>query len=308
MLYHSFLSPIDNYSNLPFRMLCQRYGAGAACVPLVNSTAIARDARKASMVDAHPDEKNIGVQVVGNDPEALAKSCAVIVEKFPFISWLNINCGCPSMRTMKSGGGSAFLAYPEKMAESVERIRKITDKPVSVKIRIKGNLADTAAVCRQLENAGVDFLIIHGRTAEQGYSGKADWEFIKALKQQLNVPLVGNGDLISREQAKTLVAQGYCDSFMIARAAMANPKAFSNEAMPGFEEKYAMLEEYAVLSEKYLGKVDLKDIRIKAVHFITGAPNAAALRNMLCRATSVEEILNMKEKLFSSQPSAMPTV
>ena len=173
MVYTSFLSPIDDYSNLAFRLLCQRYGAEATCVPLVNSTALSRDRSKISLVDVHIDEKNVGVQVVGNDAEQLAISCKIILEEKPFVKWLNINCGCPSARTMNSGGGSAFLKFPDKIALAVEKIKKQSDTPMSVKIRINEDFENTVSVCKTLERAGVDFLIIHARTARQGYSGQA---------------------------------------------------------------------------------------------------------------------------------------
>ena len=142
-MFRNFLSPIDDFSNLPFRLLCQRYGADAVCVPLVNSTAIAHDPAKAAAVDAHPDERNVGVQLVGNVPEDIIKSAAIVEGRFPSVSWYNINCGCPSARTMKCGGGSAMLAYPERIARAVEGMKGAAGKPVSVKIRIKNNIADT---------------------------------------------------------------------------------------------------------------------------------------------------------------------
>lgn len=289
-MYRSFLSPIDDYSNLPFRLLCQKHGAEAACVPLVNSTAIARDSSKVSLVDAHPDEKNIGVQLVGSEPEAIGISAKHIDDALPFISWYNINCGCPSARTMNCGGGSAMLAFPEKIADAVRMIKGRLDKPVSVKIRVKGSLEETAALCMLLEDAGADFLIIHGRTAAQGYSGKADWEFIRSLKERLGIPLVGNGDIVSSARAKELIEKKYCDSFMIARAAMNNPMVFSDRMPDGVDGRRELLADYVELHRKYLGEPELKDVKVKAVNFISGAPNAAALRNRICRAKDIGEI------------------
>jgi tRNA-dihydrouridine synthase B len=293
MLPRSFLSPIDDYSDLPFRLLCQGYGAEAACVPLVNSTAISRDPSKVSSVDAHPDERNIGIQLVGNEPDDIGASAAIVEERFPFVSWYNINCGCPSVRTMKCGGGSAMLAFPEKIARSVSEMRKRVDKPVSVKIRISGGLDGTAALCRLLEQAGADFIIIHGRTAAQGYSGTSDWELIRGLRERLSVPLVGNGDIRSASEGRSLVERGYCDSFMVARAAMSNPLLFS-DGLPGSQaRRAALLGEYAGLHRRYLGEPSLKDIKLKAVSFVSGAAGASALRNRICRAGSVAEILSL---------------
>ncbi len=301
-MYRNFLSPIDGFSNLPFRLLCQRYGAEAACVPLVNSTAIAHDRSKASGVDANPVEKNVGVQLVGNVPEDIIKSAAVVEERFPFVSWYNINCGCPSVRTMKCGGGSAMLAYPERIARAVEGMKAAVGKPVSVKIRIKNNIADTLGICESLEQAGADFLIIHGRTAAQGYSGKADWELIKALKERLSVPVVGNGDILSAEHGERMVREGYCDSYMVARAAMSNPMLFCGKEGKTLDGKLGLLEEYISICGRY-GGAQAGDVKLKAVSMMSGIANAAAIRNHLCRAKSIEDILSIKESFREGAPA-----
>ncbi|MBI5228139.1 tRNA-dihydrouridine synthase family protein [Candidatus Micrarchaeota archaeon] len=319
MVYSNFLSPIDNYSNLPFRLLCQKYGAVATCVPLVNSTAIANKEEKTKIVDAHPDEKNIGVQLVGQDPKDMGLAAKRIVDAFPFISWLNLNCGCPSARTMNSGGGSALLHHPDKIVNSIKEmknfakifqqrkfdriydtikksIEKISDNeiPISVKIRIKNNFTDTLAICKQLEQAGVSFIIIHGRTAGAGYSGSADWELIKAIKSESNVPIVGNGDITTASEGEKLVKEGFCDSFMVARSAMSNPKMFSNLKPKTIEEKMELLLEYLELHRNYAGEPELKDVKLKAINFVSGSPSAASIRNSIARVKTVEEIMEIK--------------
>ncbi|MEW6723011.1 MAG: tRNA-dihydrouridine synthase family protein [Candidatus Micrarchaeota archaeon] len=296
MVWGSFLSPIDNFSDLPFRLLCQRYGAEAVCYPLANSTAIFRDPRKAKELDLSPAERNAGVQLVGNAPEDLGKAAAAIDREFPFVSWYNLNCGCPSVRTMHCGGGSAMLASPVKIAECVRGMKESVDKPLSVKIRIASDLQNTLSLCRLIEEAGADFIIIHGRTAAQGYSGKADWELIKKLRQGLGIPVVGNGDIDSLVQAKRYVESGFCDSFMVARAAMGNPLIFSGTSPKSLEERLALLGEYVSLHREHLGEPELKDVRLKAVSFLSSVPQASALRNMACRAGSADEILGLRTR------------
>ncbi len=293
-MYRNFLSPIDGYTNLPFRLLCQRYGAAAACVPLVNSTAIAHDPAKAASVDAHPDEREVGVQLVGNEPGDIARSAAVVERMFPHVSWYNINCGCPSARTMKCGGGSAMLAFPHKMAAAVRLMKAGVDKPVSVKLRIKDGLDGTLRICRELEDAGADFLILHGRTAAQGYSGRADWDMIKAVKEGLSIPLVGNGDIAEPAEGERLVREGRCDSYMVARAAMANPMFFSGKSRGTFEGKMELVREYVSICAEY-GEPQQGDLKLKAVSMMSRIDGAAAIRNRLCRARSVEEILSITD-------------
>jgi len=299
MTYRSFLAPIHDYSDLAFRLLCQKHGAESACVPLVNATAIARNQAKLVMVDAHPDEKNVGVQLVGDSPDVMAKAAGMIMDAKGFVSWLNINCGCPSIRTVESGGGSALLDNPGKIAEAVSAVKRATtksDTPVSVKMRIKDGLEGSARICSMIEEAGADFVIVHGRSVVQGYSGKADWGIIKTLKERAGIPVVGNGDVKDASEGERFVGGGYCDGFMIGRAAMANPGVFQDKGGGALEERFAMLREYASLQEGYLGKPDITAVKMKALNFTRGLPGASAMRDRIARAKTMEEIFEEKRE------------
>jgi tRNA-dihydrouridine synthase B len=295
MDWNSFLAPIDGYTDLPFRLLCQRYGATAACVPLVNSAALARNPAGISAVDAHRSEKNCGIQLAGSRPEEAAKATEAAIEAFPFLSWLNLNCGCPSPRTVETGGGSALLRRPKLMLEILAAMKKRSPVPVSVKLRVKDDMPKTAALCRQIERAGADFIILHGRTPAQGYSGKADWELIRSVHERVGIPLVGNGDIAAASEGRRLVAAGYCDSFMAGRAAMANPMLFSDRKPDGAEGRLRLLEEYLSLCRAHAGEAPLKDVKLKALNFMSGVPGAAALRNSISRAGAVESIFALEK-------------
>lgn len=285
----SYLSPIDEYSDFAFRMLCQKYGAGFTCVPLVNCLAILQG--KFSDVDAVREEKNIGVQIVGSDPAAIGRALSEIHKKADFVSWFNLNCGCPSTRTVGSGGGSALLEYPEKIISSVKEMKK-TDAPVSVKLRIKENAEVTARLCQEIEAAGADFIILHGRTPKQAYQGKADWEAIRQVKESLSIPLIGNGDIQSASEGEEYVKKGCCDDYMVGRAAMSNPMLFSDKTPAGFDGKLRLLEEYVEIHGGY-SEPSANDVRVKAIRFLAGVKNAARLRNSLGRAKEVGEILEL---------------
>lgn len=294
-MFGSFLSPIHEYTDMPFRLMCRRHGADAAVVPLVSATAIARDNSKAGMIDANPEEKNIGVQLVGSNPDEMKIACSAVEKRFPFVSWYDINCGCPSERTVECGGGSAMLNYPEKICETVKKMKDV-GKPVSVKMRIMGS-EKTLELCKSIEKAGADFIVVHGRNPGQGYSGRADWEMIKKIKQNVGIPVTGNGDIRSASQGNEMVRKGFCDSFMVGRAAMANPLLFEDKEAKTFEEKLALLDEYLGIRREFIGEPELKDVRIKAVHFMSGVRNAAALRDGIMRAKSVDEIeKNLEQK------------
>jgi tRNA-dihydrouridine synthase B len=288
----AYLSPIDEYSDFAFRMLCQGYGARFTCVPLVNSLAVLRG--KFSDVDAVPEEKNVGVQIVGSEPLAIGKALGAIHERMPFVSWFNLNCGCPSSRTMGSGGGSALLAQTGKILDSVREMKK-SDVPVSVKLRIKKDAATTAKLCRDIEEAGADFIILHGRTPKQAYGGLADWEAIRAVKESIGIPLIGNGDIASAHQGNGYVKKDFCDDFMVGRAAMSNPMLFSDREPAGFPGKLKLLEEYVEIHRKF-SEPSVRDVRAKAVQFISGVSGASRLRDGLSRAKSAEEIFGLLER------------
>jgi tRNA-dihydrouridine synthase B len=290
MVWANFLAPIDEYTNIPFRILCQRHGAEATCMPLINSTAIARGKKP----EYSEDEDNLGAQFVGNKPTDIGRSTRILSD-MPNISWFNLNCGCPSARTIGSGGGSALLDHPRTISESLREMKRNTDRLVSVKIRLKDTVKQTIELCKNIENIGVDFIIVHGRTAKQGYSGRCNWEAIKLIKESVNIVVVGNGDITSTEQGKELIKKGYCDSFMIGRAAMANPCIFSGMQLVDYGARKSLLHEYLMLYQRYIGTPEATDLKFKAVNFIAGISNASQLRNRVCRAKTVEEIMLILE-------------
>ncbi|MBD3210376.1 hypothetical protein GF318_03270 [Candidatus Micrarchaeota archaeon] len=152
----AFLAPIHGYSDFAFRMLCQEYGAQAACIPLVSSTSVLRDISKLKRIDAHPQEKNLGIQLFGISPEELGRATALLDETFPFVSWFNLNCGCPSERITECGAGSAMMTEPELVGQSVRSMKNATSRKVSVKLRISGRQGETLELCRAVQGcAGV---------------------------------------------------------------------------------------------------------------------------------------------------------
>ncbi len=278
----NFLSPIDDYSDFAFRLLCQQYGAQHTCVPLVNVLAYNRGK---NVVDAKPEEKHLGVQFVGNDPAEFGKAARKLEEEFGFVEWINLNCGCPSARTMGSGGGSALLRNHGLIIRCVDEMKK-TGFQVSVKIRLEEDFSRSIDLVRGVERAGADFVIVHGRTARQGYSGKSDWEKIRMIKESVGIPVIGNGDINFASEGEELARRGYCDGYMVARAAMSNPMLFSDQT-PSAAEKLGFLSRYVEL----YGEPPVKDVRLKAIQFSHGIPGSSRLRSSLSRADSAEEII-----------------
>lgn len=296
-MQESYLAPIHGYTDFAFRMLCRRYGAGGAVVPLINATAIARDSSRLICVDAGPDETDLGLQLVGRCPRDLGLAAKAVSVAFPSLGWLNLNCGCPSSRTVGCGGGSAMLDDPASIVEAVSIMKRHSHCPVSVKLRMKGSMAQTSSLLKDIERAGADFVVIHGRTRAQGYSGRCDWEGIKALREGIGIPVIGNGDIECASEGRRLIREGYCDSFMVGRAAMSNPMLFSDGSPDGPDGRLRLLEEYVAISREHGVRLGLKDVKAKAIALSNGFRGARSLRNRIMSAETVDYILEMRERM-----------
>jgi nifR3 family TIM-barrel protein len=291
MLPKAFLAPIFEYGNAPFRLMCQKYGAEATVVPLVNVAAIVRGA---DVIDALPEEKNLGLQLSGPKPDEFARAVKTVLKLFPFVKRLDLNSGCPSTVTMKDGSGSALMKRPETIAAIVKAMKSETDLPVSVKIRMFTDKKKTFELVSIIEKAGADFIIVHGRTTRQGYSSTADWGMIKAVKDQLSIPLIGNGDIHSAEEGYSRIEAGFCDSFMIGRAAMSNPMVFSNKTHITYDQRKKLFFEYVDMCKEH-GKLDVRDLKLKSVQFTRGVSGGAALRNRLMLCKTADELISKIE-------------
>ncbi|MCX6774137.1 MAG: tRNA-dihydrouridine synthase family protein [Candidatus Micrarchaeota archaeon] len=285
----SFLGPIADYTNSCFREMCIIHKADFAVVPLVSSIAICNS--KKDMDLDFCNEKNIGIQLFGNDPKLIRLAIRKIGDRYD-ADWFDLNFGCPAAAITGSGCGSALMANPGKIEEIIRECRK-EDIVLSAKSRIFESKEKTIGLYKRMEDAGIDFVTVHGRTPKQGYSGKADWEMIKEVKQSLGIPVIGNGDIGTASEGMEKVKKGHCDAFMVARAAMANPYLFENkEPDPGIEGKRAMFLEYLQICGKK-GKKDLNDIRMKALNFFHGFEKSRPMRESLSSAKSMERIMEI---------------
>jgi tRNA-dihydrouridine synthase len=228
------------------------------------------------------------MQLFGNDPKTMRLVIRKIRNRYD-ADWFDINFGCPAAAITGSGCGSALMNNQGKIEEIIKECRK-EDVVLSAKSRIFESMEKTILMYKRMENAGLDFVTVHGRTPKQGYSGKADWESIMKVKQSLDIPIIGNGDIETASEGMERVNGGYCDAFMVARAAMANPYLFEDkEPGPGIEGKRAMFREYIQICDSK-GKKELNDIRMKALNFFHGFESSARMRERLSSAKSIDEI------------------
>jgi tRNA-dihydrouridine synthase B len=296
------LAPMHEVTNLAFRIMCKNYGAALVSTELLSGNAVAREnnaVMKLALTDKK--EKPVVAQVFSNNTENIIKS-AKILENRGF-GIIDVNFGCPSKKIMQQGSGGYLLKRKNKIAEIVKRLTDSVEIPVTVKIRsgfdkktING--VEIAKIC---EENGASAIIIHARTVEQGYSGKADWDMIKKIKENVKIPVIGNGDVFSGEDAEKMLKETGCDYVMIGRAAIGNPFIFRqiNEYLETgkiiqqtAEEKIEDYFEYISLTRKY-NIFSIKDARYRAQEFTKGLPGSSKVRERLNRVKSWEEIENI---------------
>lgn len=303
------LGPMAGVTDLPFRLLCKEQGAGLLCMEMVSAKAILYKNRNTeSLLSIHPDELPVSLQLFGSDPKIMSEMAKQIEER-PF-AILDINMGCPVPKVVKNGEGSALMKNPKLVYEIVSAVVKAIEKPVTVKIR-KGfddEHVNAVEIARIIEEAGASAVAVHGRTREQYYSGKADWDIIRQVKEAVSIPVIGNGDVTSPQKAVELEKQTGCDGIMIARGAQGNPWIFSE--MTAYEETgempprpdrdsiREMMLRHARLQIKYKGDyLGIREMRKHVAWYTKGLPKAARLREKINAVESYEELENLLTSL-----------
>lgn len=293
------LAPMAGITNLPYRRIMKRFGAALVYSEMVSANGLIRAGRKTfDLVRSSPDEKPLGVQLFGDDPEVLARGAELLSEDADL---LDVNCGCPVNKVIRSGAGSALLRDPRKIGLIVASIRKVTDKPLTIKIRSGW---DRGSIChlevgRIAAAEGADAIILHPRTRSQGFGGQADWAQIAELKQAIPVPVIGSGDITTPDDALRMLKQTACDGVMIGRGAYGNPWLISNilrrlagevEQWPTPEERLAVALEHLEYHCACFGpEKTVFDMRKHLCWYARGLPGAAGFRQQVNRLASIEE-------------------
>jgi len=296
------LAPMAGVTDLPFRLLCKEHGVGLMGMEMVSAKAIFYNNRNTeSLLEIHPEELPVSLQLFGSDPKIISEMAKRIEER-PF-AILDINMGCPVPKVVKNGEGSALMKEPKLVYEIVKATVKAIKKPVTVKIR-KGfdeEHVNAVEIAKIAEEAGAAAVAVHARTREQYYSGKADWEIIRQVKDVLSIPVIGNGDVNSGERALAMFKQTGCDGIMIARGAQGKPWIFSDllayetkNELPGeptLDEKKVMILRHAKLLIKYKGvHTGIREIRKHVAWYTKGLHGSARFRETINRVDSYEEL------------------
>ena len=304
------LAPMAGVSDLPFRLLCKKAGAGLVCMEMVSAKAIYYNNRNTEeLLTISPDETPVSLQLFGSDPKILAEMAKRIEER-PF-SILDFNMGCPVPKVVNNGEGSALMRNPKLAEEILSALVKAVNKPVTVKIR-KGfdeTHCNAVEIARIAESCGVAAIAVHGRTREQYYSGHADWDIIAQVKQAVKIPVIGNGDVDSPRKAGELLARTGCDGVMIGRAAQGNPWIFRDTVCfletgtlpepPTVWEKKQTVLEHARLQLQHKGEYTaVREMRKHLAWYTAGMPHSARFRRTINTMETFEALMEGVETIF----------
>lgn len=311
------LAPMAGVTDLPFRLLCKEQGCGLVVTEMVSAKAILYKNRNTkALLEVDQRERPVAVQLFGSDPQIMA-DMAKLIEPGPF-DIIDVNMGCPVPKIVNNREGSALMKDPKLAGEILSAMVKAVKKPVTVKFRrgFDEDHVNAVEFAKMAEASGVAAVAVHGRTRQQYYSGKADWDIIRKVKEAVAIPVIGNGDIFEPEDAKRMMEETGCDGVMIARGAKGNPWIFSRTLhyietgellpKPTAEEIGEMVLRHGRMQVEYKGEyLGVREMRKHLAWYTAGLPHSAKLRGEINQAETIEDFEKfVRERLMAGNENA----
>ena len=302
------LAPMAGVTNLPFRIICKKFGPGMVCTEMASAKAMFyNDQKTKRLLNTQGEKRPVSFQIFGSEEESMGYA-AKILSKFADI--IDINMGCPAPKVVKNGDGSKLLLDLEKAKRIMAQVVKNSNVPVTVKIRMGWDKEHIVAteVAKIAEEIGISAITIHGRTRSEFYTGKADWDIIKKVKESVNIPVIGNGDVVDEETAYQMFEKTGVDGIMIGRGSFGNPWIFRNIKyyletgeklpLPSNQEKLDIIKEHINLAVNEKGDIAIKELRKHIAWYTKNLKNSSEFRNSINVIETKEELITKLDEYF----------
>ena len=308
----ALLAPLAGISNLPFRLIARAQGCSLAYTEMISANGLVRKTAKTyEYLKTCEDDRPLGAQIFGADPQIMAEAARIVADTG--VDLIDINMGCPVRKVIKAGAGAILMKDPALVARIVEAVKKAVKIPVTVKIRSGWNRSSINAVeiARIAEDCGADAITVHARTADQGYSGNADWKIITDVKKAVKIPVIGNGDIRQPQDAVKMLAETDCDAVMVGRGSLGNPWIFKGISqalscqetnyLPTLGQRREMIENHWKMEAELLGsKLAGKSFRKHILWYTKGLDNSHKFRELAGKLKDEESMLHELNEYFQS--------